>query len=131
MSKEIKGVEILGVEMSFYCEIPHGSLNIGLLTLENEGRSFVFDSVESIYSSRNSATDVTINLEVDEDLDNDCKYDLTSADLFSRTIRGNLWFEEAVELSDGNYVEPDSVTLFVKFINEDGSGCTKAIDLNL
>jgi hypothetical protein len=131
MSKKIKGVEILCVDIEFYCKIPDGSLNIGLLTLENEGRTFVLDTVESRYHIRNNATSVEVKLAVDEDLVEGCKYDLTANDLHSNTLKASLWWEEDVENSNGGFVDPDSITLFVRFNNDDGSGCTKAIDVNL
>lgn len=133
MGKEIKGVEFLGLEFVFYCKIPYGSLNLGLLTLECEGRSFVLDTVESRYNDVNNATNVEVKLNVveDEALIDGCKFDLTASDLHSNKLNIKLWWDEFVEISKGDLVEPDSITLFVKFINKDGSGCTKSIEVNL
>ena len=131
MSKEIKNVEFSGIEFNFYCVIPHGCLNLGMLKLECEGRTFELDTIQSRWFTPDDAFSIIeVDLAVDEDVSTECKFDLTSADLWSNDLKATLWFDVVDELSD-EYVDPDSITLYVKFINPDGSGCTKAIEIDL
>jgi len=130
MSKQIKNVEFLSVEFSFYCEVPDGCLNLGILKLECQGRTFELDTVRSEWLHVDNGTTVRVDLEVDEDVSDTCKFDLTKEDMDSDDLKIDLWFDVTEGLEDG-YVDPDSVTLFVKHINPDGSGCTIAMDINL
>jgi hypothetical protein len=126
----MKDVRFNSVVMQFYCEIPHGCLNLGLVTLKNEGRSYVLDTVESQWYNEGNGTKVIIRLERDDELVPECKFDLTKFDLVSSTLEATLWHEEAIEVSDGEYVEPESQSFSVTFLKQDGSqGMTKAIDL--
>lgn len=133
--KKIEGVEFLNVGIKFYSQVPNGCLNLGHVRLENEGRSFVLDTVSSEYFSTTQkpeegmlGTEVEVQLEAgidgDEELENS-NFDLTLADLHSDTLKATLYWEEAVEVTDGEFDEPESVTLFVRF----NSSMTKAIDL--
>jgi hypothetical protein len=137
--KKIEGVEILGVELDFYCVIPHGCLNLGSVRLEREGRSFVYDTVQSEWYKEDNRTIVRVTLQAgiegssNEDVDSE--FDLTAEDLLASNLVATIFMEadeendydeeddelEGVQLS---YVDPDSKTLFVR-IGE----MTKAIDL--
>lgn len=130
MSKKIKDVEFLGVEFNFYCKIPEGCLNLGILKLECEGRTFELDTVRSTWSNEGGGTTVMVDLEVDEEVSDTCKFDLLKSDLNSKELKISLWFE-GIEVDDEDYVDPDSVTLFIKHVNPDGSGCTVALDIDL
>lgn len=132
MSKQIKNVEFLTLEISFHCIIPYGCVNLGLLTLEYEGRQFQLDTVTSRWYTPDEAfTTIEIDLKVDEDVSVDCKFDLTEMDLYSNNLKATLWLEEAIEISNGEYVEPDYISLGVKFLNPDGTGMTKSIDVEI
>lgn len=131
--KKIEGVEILGVELDFYCVIPHGCLNLGSVRLQREGRSFVYDTVQSEWYKEDNRTIVRVTLQAgiegssNEDVDSE--FDLTAEDLLASDLVATIFMEadeeddelEGVQLS---YVDPDSKTLFVR-IGE----MTKAIDL--
>jgi hypothetical protein len=127
---KIDGVEILSLVIDFYCTIPLGCLNLGLVTIKHEGRSYVLDTVSSKWSEENNHTTVTVFLEKFEE-DEDSKFDLTKWDLHEDNLDVKLWLEEAIEVADGHYVDPESITLFVRFPNEDGSGMTKAINVTI
>ena len=133
--KEIKGVTVLGVELDFYCIVPKGSTHLGLVTLECDGRSFVWDTVQTRTYEDFDHTRIEVDLDsdvvIEEDLAPDCKFDLMAVDFHDPNLKGRIWFEESVETSNGEWVEPDSQELAVRLNNEDGSGMTMIIDLEI
>ncbi len=129
---KIEGIEFLGVEISFYCEIPYknGNVNLGAVRLECEERSFVLDTVETKWSNDDGGTLLSIKIEagIDGSTD-DCEsnFDLTALDLFSGNVKGTLWIEEEIEDKTGHTVEPESISLFYRYGGENGT--TRVIDL--
>ena len=124
----IPNVKFISVEIEFYCIVERHLYDLGAVELECEGRTFILDVVQSYTNDDNNHTTITCDLAVDLDtfpIGEPSLYDLTASDLHNRNIYGTMY------IGDEDYeVEPDSVTLFVEFINPDGSGCTKAIELN-
>jgi len=118
----MKDVKFLGVELNFFGDLTNSKMDFGSLTLTNEGREYKLDVCQTYRTFEGGFTSVRIDLEEDRETLNDCKYDLTAVDLMSSSIDANLFFESEDTPEDG--------TFFVKFINKDGSGCTKAIDLS-
>lgn len=131
--KEIKGVEILGVEVSFYCKIPHGNVNLGTVRLECEERSYVLDTIETRWSHDDGGTLLSIKLEagIDGCTKEECNsnFDLTEMDFFNKNVKGTLWIEEDIEDEYGCSVEPDSISLFYRIGGKNGT--TSVLDLTV
>jgi hypothetical protein len=128
---EIKGIEFLGLEVSFYSKIPNGNVNLGVVRLECEGRTFVLDTIETEWSHEDGGTLLSIKLEAGIDgctkEECDSNFDITAIDLFSGNVKGTLWIEEDIEDEDGVTVEPDSISLFYRF----NDGLTSVIELEV
>ena len=118
----MKNVEILGIEMKFYGDQTNADLYFGSLTLTNEGREYILDVCQSYRTFEDGFTTIRLDLEEDRETFEDCKYDLTEIDLHDSRLDANLFFESEDT--------PEGGTFFVKFLNGDGSGSTKAIDLS-
>lgn len=131
---EIEGIEFLGLEVSFYCEIPFGNINIGAVRLECEGRSFVLDTVETRWFNENNATKLVIKVEAgiggEFDFEScESNFDLNQLDFFNGNVKGTLWLEEAILDENENGVNPDYISLFYRSGGE--NGCVSVIDLTL
>lgn len=115
---EIEGVEFLGVTIKFNCPIERHLYDLGAVELECEGRKFIVDVCQSY--TNEACDEIECDVEVDTDTFpvEEWKYDLTAADLFINNTTGSLYIGSEYE------VEPDSITLFVKF-----GEMTKAIEL--
>ncbi|GAG91223.1 unnamed protein product [marine sediment metagenome] len=121
----MKNVEFLGVELDFYCKIDYTQYDMGSVQLKLDGRSYIVDVVRGEITYPNGGSLWSSEVEVDKETFDETytKYDLTPADLMDSNLVATIFL-------GGDYeVEPESMTLYVKFLNEDGSGCTKAIDL--
>lgn len=123
----IKNVIFLGIEIVFDCSVDKTLYDFGAVRLQCEDRTFILDVVSSTINDDES--NIYLKLGVDTDTFPIAKesslYDLTRGDLMSRKISGTLY------IGENFHEEPDFITLFVKFINTDGSGCTKAINLDI
>jgi len=139
--KKIKGINYLQVVMQFNVEIPQGSVNLGVVRLEREGRSFVLDTVSSEYIGTIENPDeeipfttiligVEAGIEGDEELEAS-NFDLTREDILADDLKATLWWEEAVEVSEGRFEEPESVTLYVGYYDKLGWREVKEIKLEL
>lgn len=118
----MKNVVFLGIEMKFFGDHLNSEMDFGSLTLTNEGRTYLLDVCQSYRNLEGGFTHIRMDLEEDRETLTDSKYDLTQLDLHSNSIDANL-FMETEEL-------PEDGTLFVQFTNEDGTTCTKCIDLS-
>ena len=135
--RKIEGIQILNVEIVFHCIVQANLYDLGAVTLVCEDRNFILD-IESvqIYEENNHTT-MVCNLVVDEDtfqegenfhLDGDSilNYKLEAADFQNSKLRGTVYVGGEYE------TEPDSQTLFVKHINNEGTcGMTQAIEIRL
>lgn len=119
----MENVEILGVEVSFYCEVNRSNYDFGSLNLECEGREFVLDVVQTYYED-DSEGGSTIECEVEVDFDTFPKtevkgeeynssnlYNLEAEDFFNKNLKATLFIGDEYE------EEPESITLFVKVNN--------------
>ncbi len=131
--EEIKGVEILGLEVSFYCKIPHGNINLGSVRLECENRSYILDTIETRWDYEDGGTHLDIKLKAGIDgctkEECDSNFDLTEMDFFNKNVKGTLWIEEEIEDEYGCSVEPDSISLFYRIGGENGT--TSVLDLTV
>lgn len=123
MKTTIDGVEILNATLVFDGKEEIGNLNIGALILKKEGREYLLDVTQTFWEFENSQTTIECKLEADKELFDECKYNLTRADLH-QLDSAEIFVDEFQE-------EPESMTLNVRFPNRDGSGMTKAINLTL
>jgi len=121
---KIDEVEVLGVDIVFDGKIDYGVVNWGSITLQNDGREFILDPYQSNILFEDGQTTISSDLHKDEETFPDCKWDLTKTDLHGKLDVAVMYVDEFDE-------EPESITLFVKFISKDGTGMTKAIDLDL
>lgn len=113
---KIDGVTILGLEIELYGEkTQENEIDLGALTLRNEGREYILDAVKSYITTEGGFTTIEVELEKDEETFSDCKYDLQGSDL------ENGMDAEFYISSDLNV---EYITLFVK-----SGDCTKAIDV--
>jgi hypothetical protein len=88
MEKKIKGVNIHNLEVEIKGHIDRGIVDLGALTLEVEDRDFILDIVSSYHEHTEGMfggdiTRITCDLEVDLDVFEDCKYNLTKEDLLN------------------------------------------------
>lgn len=132
----MKNIEFLGVDINFRTTLDIGKLmsaiNIGGITIEKEGRSYMLDALETNFSHiEKGGTIAEIKLDSLEntlDIFTDCKFDMTDDDFMSRRFdvaEMYLTFEDA---EDDDWVDyegdVESITLFYK-----SGGCTYAVDL--
>ena len=131
--EEIEGIEILGLEVSFYCKIPFGNINLGSVSLECEDRSYVLDTIETSWSHEDGGTHLDIKLSpgIDGCTKEECNsnFDLTQSDFFNGNVKGTLWIEEAILDKYENEIKPDSISLFYRSGGK--NGCTSVIDLTV
>jgi len=116
---KIDGVEILGVSIHFDTKVDRNLYDLGAVTLSHEDREFILDVAESTLDTEGNGTVIECVLEIDKDIFGECKYDLTALDLYSNTLKAEMFVggEDAEE-------EPEYISLFIK----DG-GSVKAIDV--
>ena len=113
---KIDGIQILGLEIKLYGErTQEDEIDLGALTLRKDEREYILDSVQSYTTTEGGFTTIEVDLEKDEELFPDCKYDLTALDLFDG-VEGEFFIS-----SDLNV---EYITLFVKM-----GKTTKAIDI--
>lgn len=86
--KNIKGVKIGNVEVVLQGEKDDKKdYDFGALTLSCDGREFILDVCQSytdgLEVTGDGTTRITLEVEVDEDIFDECPYDLTKDDLLS------------------------------------------------
>lgn len=120
----MKNVIILGAQVVFNGDINNSDLEegFGAIRLNCDGREYILDVVYSTWASELDETTVALDLEVDKETFEDCKYDLTENDLQSNNLISTIFIGEVHDILK-------SATLFVKIGGE--NGMTKAIDLIL
>jgi len=114
VSMKVGDTEILGIDLKFEIEPDSSSFDFGTLTLQKDGRERKFDTSFNDYNHYAIAVNV---FEGDDGVFDDCKQDLTEADLYDLDVAELFIGEEYDE-------EPESITLFVR-----SGSCTRAIDL--
>lgn len=119
----IDDVEILHVAITISKEVKVTLLDLGSVTLSCEGREYILDISESCWDFEYGVTEITCGLKTfdDEDIFEECSFDLTGEDLFSSCLKGTIFVGDEEGVMEG---EDTAATLFVKL-----NGCTKAIDL--
>lgn len=124
---KIDGVEILHVSIEIgEVSLEPASLDLGSVTLSCDGREYRMDMVQSYTDEYEGYTIITVDLTtLDEDnIFEDCKFDLTKEDLFSPALKGTIYIgEDSSSVAVNAY---ESATLFIR----DGY-LTKAIELEL
>ena len=113
----IDGVEILGLDVNLWgARNPDEDYDFGALTLSCDGREFILDVCQTYWDE--SSGDILINckLEIDEDVFDECEYDLTATDLYSNNLKAEFYLGGTFS----NIV--DHIELAVKH-----NGCTKII----
>ena len=135
--KKIEGIQILNVEIVFHCIVQASLYDLGAVTLTCEDRNFILDVVETEIYEDNNHTTLVCKVQVDEDTftegesfhidgDTPLNYKLEAADFQHSGLKGTIYIGTEYE------TEPDSQTLFVKHINNEGTcGMTQAIELKL
>lgn len=106
----MKEIEILEAVILFHCEIDRNLYDIGAITLEKEGRSFILDVVQSYTTVPNNATVISCSLEEDRELFDECNFELTTMDILG-TLDVATIFVGGEEVS----IMPYQATLFVKY----------------
>ena len=99
------------------------ALDLGSVTLNCEGREYKLDVTDSLWDSDEGYTEISCGLTTidEDDIFEDCKFDLTGDDLFSSELRGTIFVGDEGEEIEG---EEMTATLIVQ-----RDGCTRAIDL--
>ena len=116
-------VNFLNVTIIIDGEVEVSQYDLGDVTLECEGRSYMLDIVESNSQFINGQTVIECKVAVDTETfdETHTKYDLLPEDFFNKDFKASIYI-------GGEYEEePETQTLFVKF---DG-GLTKAVNLTL
>ena len=119
----IDDVEISHVTITISKEVEVTLLDLGSVTLSCEGREYILDISDSGWDFEDGVTEITCGLKTfdDEDIFEECSFDLTGEDLFSSCLKGTIFVGDEERVTEG---EDMTATLFVK-----SGGCTKAIDL--
>lgn len=116
----MKEIDVLEAVILFHCEIDRNLYDIGAITLEKEGRSFILDVVQSYTTVLNNATVISCSLEEDRELFSKCNFELTTSDILG-TLDVATIFIGGEKVS----IMPDQATLFVKY-----GTMIKAVDLS-
>ena len=118
----IGDVAISHVTISIDGEIDFASLDLGSVTLSCNGREYKLDVVGSCWDVEEGCTEITADLTTmdEDDIFEDCPFDLTAEDLFSSDLTGAIFVGE----EGGQPQHPMTATLFVE-----RDGCTRAIEL--
>lgn len=119
----IDDVEILHATITISKKIRVMLLDLGAVTLSCQGREYILDICESFWDFEDGVTEITCGLKTfdDEDIFEECSFDLTGEDIFSSCLKGTIFVGDEEGVTEG---EDMTATLFVKL-----NGCTKAIDL--
>lgn len=119
----IDDVEISHVTITISKEVEVTLLDLGSVTLSCEGREYTLDISDSSWDIEDGVTEITCGLKTfdDEDIFEECSFDLTGEDLFSSCLKGTIFVGDDEGVIEG---EDMTATLIVK-----SGGCTKAIDL--
>lgn len=120
----MENVNFLGVEIQIDGEVNLGLLNLGAITLKKENREYILDIVSSISHFEDGLTTISCKVEVDKEIFDECKYDLTTVDLFCLDV-AEIFITTEDNKENIEY-QTENQTLFVKINN-----MTKAIDLTL
>ena len=117
-------VKFLGVTINIDGEVDVTQYDLGAVTLECQGRSYMVDIVKSNSQFINGETIIECEVAEDRETLTECKYDLKPEDFFNKYFKAMVYI--GCEYND----EPEHQTLFVKFESPVG-GMTKAVDLAL
>ena len=120
----MKSVKFLGVTINIDGNVDVNQYDLGGVTLECKGRSYMLDVVKSDSQFINGETIIECELAEDRETLTDSKYDLLPEDFFNKDFKAMIYI--GCEYDD----QPESQTLFVKFESGEG-GMTKAVDLTL
>ena len=98
-------------------------LDLGGVYLSCEGREYIMDTSDSCWDIEDGCTKITCGLKTidEDDMFEDCPFDLTGEDLFSPFFKGSVYVGDEEGVTEG---EEMTATLIVQC-----GGCTKAIDL--
>ena len=130
--KKIDGIEIINLQLVFYCIVEPSMYDLGAVALYCEDRNFILDIVSSTYHDEDDGTVIICKVEVDEDtftegetfhLDGDTplNYKLKAADFMNPKFYGTVYIGDEYE------VEPESQTLMIKH----QGGLIQAVELEL
>lgn len=110
------------LEFEFDYNIDLGNdINLGSITLECEGREYILDVVNTIKIRDTAGSNLSCEIEKDEELFSDCKYDLKVEDIFNPNLKVKAFYE-VDEL-------PDNVTLYVQLCTEGNTPTTIALNV--
>lgn len=119
---KIDGVEILGVTVVLYGErTDDDEIDLGSVTISRDGREYMLDVCQSYTKIDGGFTTIETDLERDDELFEDCTYDITSTDLMSSDLLVSLY------IGGDHSLTIEHMTLFVRFGGE--NGMTKAINV--
>lgn len=96
-AKEITLDNIIETEIVLFGNHMDSELDYGAITLKNEDREFILDVAQSVRHFDGEVTTLEITLEIDKDLFQDCKFDLTDLDLLSSNLSSEMYFRIADE----------------------------------
>lgn len=119
----IDDVAISHVTITISKEVEVTLLDLGSVTLSCEGREYILDISDSCWDFENGFTEITCGLKTfdEDDIFEECKFDLTKDDLFSYSLNGTIFVGDDERITEG---EEMTATLIIK-----SGECTKAIDL--
>jgi hypothetical protein len=117
----MKTVKFLNVTIIVDGEVDVNQYDLGGVTLECNGRSYMVDIVKSNSLFINGGTIIECEVAEDRETLTESNYDLLPEDFFNKDFKAMVYIGCEYE------VEPESQTLFVQF----EGGMTKAVDLAL
>ena len=93
-AKEITLDNIIETEIVLIGNQLDTELDYGAITLKNDGREFILDVIQTVrhYNDIEMLTTIDVQLEIDKDLFEDCKFDLTDLDLLSSNLSAEMFF---------------------------------------
>jgi hypothetical protein len=116
---KIDGVEVLGLTVKLLgTRNQDEDYDFGALTLKCDGREFILDVCQTSWDESSGDAEIECYLEIDKDIFEDCEYDLTATDLYSRGLIAEFYLGGTFS----NIV--DYIELAVKH-----GGCTKIIEV--
>jgi hypothetical protein len=118
---KIDNVEILGLTIVLYGETDNSPsvVDLGAVTIKREEREYILDVVQSYSTPKDGFTTIETDLERDDEIFDECPYDITAEDLMSNDL--------VVEFYIASEFPIENMTLFVRFGGE--NGMTKAINV--
>lgn len=116
----IDGVQILGLELVIDGDHTENDIDLGSVTISNDGREYCMDVVQSYRDFDGGKTTIRIDVTTKDDdvIFDDCPFNIKSTDLMVDKPKVTLYFE-----CEENW---EYCTLFVKY-----GGMTRALEVEL